>query len=217
MMRPGSGTEPGARRDFGPGSGETPVQRGEPARAQGVSRVIEESVPGKQVTIAHVIASPVPDVYECLGIDPLGAIGILDVYKRQAREGAAQMMSHPAASLVLASGAPEMLEEARSSGKPVIFCGTGPSPAFIERTADVKQAAEDILCSRSFDCGTAAASEQYVVVDAAVAEQAKREMIRLGAHFMSGEEEEMLIRLLCGVSGHIDPEYMGCLLYTSHR
>ena len=97
MMRPGSGTEPGARRDFGPGSGETPVQPGEPgvqrnfgpgggetlvqpgepARAQGVSRVIEESVPGKQVTIAHVIASPVPDVYECLGIDPLGAIGIL--------------------------------------------------------------------------------------------------------------------------------------------
>jgi ethanolamine utilization protein EutS len=30
----------------------------------GVSRVIEESVPGKQVTIAHVIASPVPEVYE---------------------------------------------------------------------------------------------------------------------------------------------------------
>ena len=28
-------------------------------RAQ-VNRVIEESVPGKQVTIAHVIASPVP-------------------------------------------------------------------------------------------------------------------------------------------------------------
>ena len=114
---------------------------------------------------------------------PEGAMACPDT---AAREGAAQMMSHPAASLVLASGAPEMLEEARSSGKPVIFCGTGPSPAFIERTADVKQAAEDILCSRSFDCGTAAASEQYVV-----------------------EEEEMLIRLLCGVSGHIDPEYMG--------
>ena len=42
-----------------------------------VRRVIEESVPGKQVTIAHVIASPVPEVYECLGIDALGAIGIL--------------------------------------------------------------------------------------------------------------------------------------------
>lgn len=42
-----------------------------------VKRVIEESVPGKQITIAHVIASPVPEVYECLEIDPLGAIGIL--------------------------------------------------------------------------------------------------------------------------------------------
>lgn len=40
-------------------------------------RVIEESVPGKQVTIAHVIASPIREVYECLGIDQLGAIGIL--------------------------------------------------------------------------------------------------------------------------------------------
>ena len=42
-----------------------------------IQRVIEEAVPGKQVTIAHVIASPIPEVYECLGIDELGAIGIL--------------------------------------------------------------------------------------------------------------------------------------------
>ena len=40
-------------------------------------RVVEESVPGKQVTIAHVIASPVPEIYECLGIEGKGAIGIL--------------------------------------------------------------------------------------------------------------------------------------------
>ena len=40
-------------------------------------RVNEESVPGKQVTIAHVIASPVPEIYECLGIEGRGAIGIL--------------------------------------------------------------------------------------------------------------------------------------------
>ena len=40
-------------------------------------RIIQESVPGKQVTIAHVIASPMPDIYERLGIDGQGAIGIL--------------------------------------------------------------------------------------------------------------------------------------------
>jgi ethanolamine utilization protein EutS len=42
-----------------------------------IQRVIEESVPGKQVTLAHVIASPVPALYEALGIEETGAIGIL--------------------------------------------------------------------------------------------------------------------------------------------
>ena len=42
-----------------------------------MERIIQESVPGKQVTIAHVIASPTPDIYERLGIEDHGAIGIL--------------------------------------------------------------------------------------------------------------------------------------------
>jgi ethanolamine utilization protein EutS len=44
---------------------------------KGIERIIQESVPGKQVTLAHVIASPMRDIYECLGINEKGAIGIL--------------------------------------------------------------------------------------------------------------------------------------------
>ncbi|MEG6617013.1 BMC domain-containing protein [Peptococcaceae bacterium 1198_IL3148] len=40
-------------------------------------RIIQESVPGKQVTLAHIIASPVQDLYERLGIEEKGAVGIL--------------------------------------------------------------------------------------------------------------------------------------------
>ena len=40
-------------------------------------REIEESVPGKQITLAHVIAAPIGSVYQSLGIDEAGAIGIL--------------------------------------------------------------------------------------------------------------------------------------------
>ena len=40
-------------------------------------RIIQESVPGKQVTVAHVISSPVKQIYENLGIEDYGAIGIL--------------------------------------------------------------------------------------------------------------------------------------------
>jgi len=46
-------------------------------KGQSIQRVIEESVPGKQVTIAHVIASPVWELYDSLGLDARGAIGIL--------------------------------------------------------------------------------------------------------------------------------------------
>ena len=42
-----------------------------------IQRVIQESVPGKQVTLANIIASPVADIYDRLGIEESGAIGIL--------------------------------------------------------------------------------------------------------------------------------------------
>lgn len=43
------------------------------------TRIIEEFVPGKQVTLAHVLANPEPDLYMRLGLDPgtQGALGIL--------------------------------------------------------------------------------------------------------------------------------------------
>lgn len=44
-----------------------------------IQRVIQESVPGKQITLSHIIASPMKDIYERLGVDEKGAIGILTV------------------------------------------------------------------------------------------------------------------------------------------
>jgi len=40
-------------------------------------RFIQEFVPGKQVTLSHVIANPNPDMFDKLGIQQAGAIGIL--------------------------------------------------------------------------------------------------------------------------------------------
>ena len=33
-------------------------------------RIVQEMVPGKQVTIAHIIANPDPIIYQKLGLDP---------------------------------------------------------------------------------------------------------------------------------------------------
>ena len=49
----------------------------------GKTRIIQELVPGKQITLAHIIANPDPEIYIKLGLDPAeghsGAIGILTV------------------------------------------------------------------------------------------------------------------------------------------
>ena len=49
-------------------------------------RIIQEIVPGKQVTMAHLIANPNPDLYKKLGVigNPQGAIGILTITPHEA-------------------------------------------------------------------------------------------------------------------------------------
>ena len=47
---------------------------------EGKQRVIEEFVPGKQITMAHIIASPDAHLYQKLGlIDKKGALGIFAI------------------------------------------------------------------------------------------------------------------------------------------
>lgn len=52
--------------------------------AEGKLRIIQETVPGKQVTLAHIIASPGEIIYQKLGLNPeidyqQSAIGILSM------------------------------------------------------------------------------------------------------------------------------------------
>lgn len=49
-------------------------------------RVIQEYVPGKQVTLAHIIAKPNDDIYKKLGlvVEKKGAIGVLTITPSEA-------------------------------------------------------------------------------------------------------------------------------------
>ena len=60
-------------------------------------RIIQEFVPGKQVTLAHVIASPVQQLYGKLGLlDAEGAIGIFTITPSEAAMIAADVASKAA-------------------------------------------------------------------------------------------------------------------------
>ncbi len=60
-------------------------------------RIIQEYVPGKQVTLMHLIASPMPSLYMKLGlVDAEGAIGIFTITPTEAAMIAADVASKAA-------------------------------------------------------------------------------------------------------------------------
>ena len=59
----------------------------------------------------------------------------------------------------------EWLKSAYSSGKPALGVGPGNVPCYIEKTADIKQAVNDLILSKTFDNGMICASEQAVIIE----------------------------------------------------
>lgn len=123
--------------------------------------------------------------------------------------GTIQLMNHKATSLIMNTGVPRMLKEAYKTGKPVIYGGTGNGPAFIERTADIKQSVRDIIASKTFDNGIVSSSEQSIVVDSPIAADVKCELQNNGAYFMTDEEAQKLGSLFFRFDGCPNSEMVG--------
>ncbi|MFD1885194.1 bifunctional acetaldehyde-CoA/alcohol dehydrogenase [Paenibacillus wenxiniae] len=98
------------------------------------------------------------------------------------------LMNHPDVALILATGGGAMVKAAYSCGKPALGVGPGNVPAFIEKSADLKQAVTDLILSKSFDNGMICASEQAVVIEEPVFDQVKKLMIDNGCYFLNKEE-----------------------------
>ncbi|MEF9840174.1 MAG: BMC domain-containing protein [Lachnospiraceae bacterium] len=54
------------------------------SQPEGIQRIVQELVPGKQISIAHIIANPDKILYEKLGLDPSvdyakSAIGVMTI------------------------------------------------------------------------------------------------------------------------------------------
>ncbi|MFC1591979.1 bifunctional acetaldehyde-CoA/alcohol dehydrogenase [Thermodesulfobacteriota bacterium] len=110
------------------------------------------------------------------------------------------LMTHPYVSLILATGGMGLVNAAYGSGTPAIGVGPGNVPAYIEKSADIKQAVNDVLMSKTFDNGMICASEQAVVVDAAIEKAVVKRMESQGAYFLKPSEIKKVERVA------IDPE-----------
>ncbi|HEX8352031.1 MAG TPA: aldehyde dehydrogenase family protein [Pyrinomonadaceae bacterium] len=124
-------------------------------------------------------------------------------------EGTEALMKHRQTAVILATGGIGLVRAAYSSGKPAFGVGPGNVPVFVERTADVPVAVQNILTGKTFDNGTICASEQAVVADAAVAKQVREEFAAQGGHFLSAAEADQLAKVVATEKRALNPQIVG--------
>jgi len=124
---------------------------------------------------------------------PEGAISWM---KTVTLEGTQELMKSRDVAVILATGGMGLVRAAYSAGKPAYGVGPGNAPAYIERTADVPKAVRDIVIGKTFDNGVLCSSENSVVVDEAIAEEARREFVRQGCRFLAPAEIDAVGRAL---------------------
>ncbi len=113
-------------------------------------------------------------------------------------EATAALMNHPGVATILATGGNAMVKAAYSCGKPAMGVGAGNVPAYMNKSCNVVQAVNDIVISKSFDNGMICASEQAVIIDEDIYDEAVREFKRFKVHFLKPEEKKKLSKFMFG-------------------
>lgn len=129
-------------------------------------------------------------------------------------ESTNELMHSKDVALIIATGGPGMVKAAYSSGKPAIGVGAGNSPAYIEKTADVKKAISNIVASKTFDNGTICASEQAIICEEANKDLVLQELKVQGCYIMTREETDKVCQILFrgnsqGCNPAMNPKFVG--------
>lgn len=125
-----------------------------------------------------------------------------------------ELMHAKEVAIIIATGGPGMVRAAYSSGKPAIGVGAGNSPAYIEKSADVKKAITAIVASKTFDNGTICASEQAIICEETNKAAVLAELKAQNCCLMTKEETDKVCDILFrgnakGSNPSMNPKFVG--------
>ena len=123
-------------------------------------------------------------------------------------EGTNALMEDPETDLILATGGSAMVKAAYSKGKPAYGVGSGNVPVYVDRSADLKKAAKDILYGVSFDWGTLCSTERSIVADQPALARLKEALIEEGAVFLD-ESQTAKLRAYVAPGGRLNIDQVG--------
>lgn len=118
-------------------------------------------------------------------------------------------MQHKDVQLILATGGSGLVKAAYSSGKPAYGVGPGNVPAYIDRTANIARAVQQIMDSKSFDNSTICATEQAIVVHQDVKDQVMIALANNGAVLLKGADKEKLAKVISPIPRTLNSKIVG--------
>ncbi|MFT8837686.1 bifunctional acetaldehyde-CoA/alcohol dehydrogenase [Liquorilactobacillus satsumensis] len=117
------------------------------------------------------------------------------------------LIRNPKIASILATGGPGMVNAALKSGNPSMGVGAGNGAVFVDHTADLDRAVEDLLLSKRFDNGMICATENSVVVEEPVYAAWMEKMLSKGAYLVPksdyGKIEDFVFNDRHGVNGPV--------------
>ena len=103
------------------------------------------------------------------------------------------MLSHKDIQLIAATGGPGVVTAVLKSGKRGIGAGAGNPPAFVDETADLKKAAQDIVNGCTFDNNLPCIAEKEIVAIDSICEELMHYMVKdQGCYMIDKDEQDKL-------------------------
>lgn len=123
-------------------------------------------------------------------------------------EATNKLINNDGVATTLATGGPAMVKAAYSTGKPALGVGPGNGPLYVEKSADLEAAANDILASKTFDNGMICATENSLVIDNDIYDDLKGKLTDKGVYFIKESDQAKLAKTMFnektgGVNGPI--------------
>ncbi|SHN35839.1 aldehyde dehydrogenase family protein [Gracilibacillus kekensis] len=124
-----------------------------------------------------------------------GPENLLTMVQEPTIETVQEIANHPSVKLLVGTGGPGMVKSLLKSGKKAIGAGAGNPPVIVDETADLKQAAKDIIEGASFDNNLLCIAEKEVFVLDQVADDLIFELLNQQVHMLDHQQLEKVMKL----------------------
>ena len=130
-------------------------------------------------------------------------------------ESAQYLMQHPSIRLLVVTGGPGVVREAMQSGKKAICAGPGNPPVVVDETADLDQAARDIVKGASFDNNIVCILEKEIIAVDSIADRLKAAFLQRGVVEITSWQLNRLMKVIMaedrgpGQHGVINKAFVG--------